>query len=352
MTAVSKAWVTLTDAATDVDSPVDQALVQGLRDDTVHLREWLGASYTAGAAQDHNHDGVNSAIVEVGPNALRNGSFEQGLTSWTATAYAGGTAAPNAANMDGAACAAITSTVLANGGGELISSEYITCAEGRAYGLSALAKASVAGVSAQIDVYWYNAAKGLISTTSAYFSASVPLTATQVGAIVSAPTNARYMRVRLTGGIPNTGTAVGTVYFDGCVLGALAARHGAGTAYLYPAGAPTYMSAATGNVYVEFFNAKIIKSGTLRIAFDTTFIGGNPSHAARVYKNGVAYGPVHNFNNSAANSFADDLDFVAGDTVQVYANDLSSGALVGLGNFRIGTAVADLVAVNYSIGVR
>lgn len=63
MTAISKSWVTIADAAVDPDSPLDTTLMTGLRDDVVHLREWLGASYYAGAEQDHNHDGVNSKLV-------------------------------------------------------------------------------------------------------------------------------------------------------------------------------------------------------------------------------------------------------------------------------------------------
>jgi microcystin-dependent protein len=35
----------------------------GLRDDVVHLREWIGAGFTAGAEQNHDHNGVNSAAV-------------------------------------------------------------------------------------------------------------------------------------------------------------------------------------------------------------------------------------------------------------------------------------------------
>lgn len=68
MPAISKAWVTINDGAVDPDSPVDQALMEGMRDDLVHLREWLGASYFAGAVQDHDHDGSNSKPIagEVG----------------------------------------------------------------------------------------------------------------------------------------------------------------------------------------------------------------------------------------------------------------------------------------------
>lgn len=64
MPAISKTWVIIADGAVDPDSPLDTALMTGLRDDLVHLREWLGAAYTAGATQNHTHDGVNSALVE------------------------------------------------------------------------------------------------------------------------------------------------------------------------------------------------------------------------------------------------------------------------------------------------
>lgn len=63
MTAISKAFVVIADSAVDPDSPIDAALMTGLRDNDVHLREWVGASYTGAAVQDHNHDGVNSAAI-------------------------------------------------------------------------------------------------------------------------------------------------------------------------------------------------------------------------------------------------------------------------------------------------
>lgn len=218
MTAISKAWVTLTDAATDADSPVDQALVQGIRDDTVHLREWLGASYTAGAVQDHNHDGVNSALVPVGPNALRNGSFESGTDGWTLTAYTGGTVAQNAADMDGNFSLGITSTVLANGGGTALSNEYVACSGGRALDVSGMLYASAAGVSARLEVVWYDAAKALISATNVYDIASAPVAAAVVRKVVDIPATARFYKIRCTGGVPATGTSVGTVYFDGILV--------------------------------------------------------------------------------------------------------------------------------------
>lgn len=61
MAAPSKAWVTQADSQIDADSPIDSVLMTGYRDDLVHLREWLGLGYTA--AQNHDHDGVNSKQV-------------------------------------------------------------------------------------------------------------------------------------------------------------------------------------------------------------------------------------------------------------------------------------------------
>lgn len=68
MPAISKAWVAVADGAVDPDSPLDATLLTGIRDNLVHLREWIGANYVAGAVQDHDHDGVNSKPIsgEVG----------------------------------------------------------------------------------------------------------------------------------------------------------------------------------------------------------------------------------------------------------------------------------------------
>jgi len=59
MTVPSKTWTAITDGTIDADSPLDETLMTALRDNLVHLEEWLGDGYTA--AKDHDHDGVNSA---------------------------------------------------------------------------------------------------------------------------------------------------------------------------------------------------------------------------------------------------------------------------------------------------
>ena len=61
MTAPTKSFTTFADSAVDPDSPLDTALMTGLRDNDIHLEEWLGMDYAA--AQNHDHDGANSKAV-------------------------------------------------------------------------------------------------------------------------------------------------------------------------------------------------------------------------------------------------------------------------------------------------
>lgn len=221
MPAPSKAWVTINDAAVDADSPIDQALMTAMRDDLVHLREWLGASYAANAAQDHNHDGVNSALVSgSGDSLLKNGGFEDGLTSWTTTAYTGGTVAINTANdLEGTQALGFTSASVANGGGDALSAE-VKVGGNMPYRCGALIKASVANVSARLEIVWYNKALSQISATTLFDSASVSTTAVLRSHIAVSPATARYARVRITGGVPGAGTSAGSIYFDNVRLGA------------------------------------------------------------------------------------------------------------------------------------
>lgn len=72
MPAPTYSWVTIPDSDVDPNSPWDDDVVTAMVHNMIHLREWLGASYTA--EQDHDHDGVNSAEIMAGvtPNFLVN----------------------------------------------------------------------------------------------------------------------------------------------------------------------------------------------------------------------------------------------------------------------------------------
>lgn len=315
MTAISVTFSPKVAVDWDPQKPLTTTKLNGLVDNTTHLREWMGASYYAGAIQDHNHDGSNSAAIPVGPNYLRNGSFESGLSGWTATPSASGTVALNATAayvFDGLQSLAITSTVLADGGGAAETNEYVPCSEGQGYGLIGDVLASVAGVSGKVEVEWYDITQALISASTAYTSNSIPTAFTKFGGFVTAPANARFMRILCTGGIPATGTAVGTVYFDGLVL-RVAQVAAAGTTKNNNISGTCSVSALT-----EFINFRINQSGYYR----TNFTIGTPSNPAavaggRIYRNGSAYGTLRSVSSSGTN-YSEDLYFDVGDTVQFF----------------------------------
>lgn len=88
MTVPSKNWTNIADTQVDADSPLDATLITAIRDDLVHIKEWLGYGFTA--AQAHNHDNVNSAsvvladaIVSVAKLKLTQGSWQGNVTAGT-----------------------------------------------------------------------------------------------------------------------------------------------------------------------------------------------------------------------------------------------------------------------------
>jgi hypothetical protein len=63
MAVPSKNFTIIADSAIDVDSPITEDLMEDFRDNDIYLKEWLGKDYTA--AQNHDHDGVNSKLVDI-----------------------------------------------------------------------------------------------------------------------------------------------------------------------------------------------------------------------------------------------------------------------------------------------
>jgi len=222
MTAISKAWVTIADGAVDAESPADQALMTGIRDDLIHLREWLGASFTTGAVQNHSHDGVDSVLIEIGSNYVRNGSFEVGaLTSWTVTQYTGGSIVitSTASNViDGSYATSITSSSTANGGGDILTSAFIPVADGRIFSASCYVKGSIANVSSKLEIVWYDSAQAQISVSTVYSLANTETVYTAKRGRVTAPSTSRFAKVKFTGGVPGVGTSAGTIFVDGILM--------------------------------------------------------------------------------------------------------------------------------------
>lgn len=87
MPAPSKNFTVVADSAIDADSPLTADLMEDLRDNDIHLEEWLGKDYTA--ATNHDHDGTNSATVRGNPGTHIDSAAEE-ATEFThaATSYA------------------------------------------------------------------------------------------------------------------------------------------------------------------------------------------------------------------------------------------------------------------------
>lgn len=80
MAAPTFSWNAISSAQTDADSPIDTTLMEGIRQNLVHLKEWMGESFTP--AVDHDHDGINSksvvladSVVSIAKLRLARGSF-------------------------------------------------------------------------------------------------------------------------------------------------------------------------------------------------------------------------------------------------------------------------------------
>lgn len=208
------AWTNKTGVNLGVGKPATTGLWNKTWDNLVYLYDLL---------LSHQHNGADgTALIEVGPNLLRNGSFESGTTSaWTPTTNTGGTVVVQTGNaMHGKYCLAITSTVLANGGGSALSDEYMPVAPGVAYTALMSVKGSVANISSKIEIVWYNSAQAQISASSVQDAATLT-TAHRSFVSAVAPANAAYARVRVYGGVPAVGSAVGTIYIDGCKFGGI-----------------------------------------------------------------------------------------------------------------------------------
>ena len=68
MAAPTYGWNTVNTTQTDADSPLDTTLMEAIRQNLVHLEEWLGDGYTA--AKDHDHDGVNSKTAVLADDSV------------------------------------------------------------------------------------------------------------------------------------------------------------------------------------------------------------------------------------------------------------------------------------------
>ena len=326
MPATTKAWVTIADSAIDPDSPLDTTLMTALRDDLIHLREWLGASYPAGAVQDHDHDGSNSKLIEIGPNYARNPSFETGTASWALTPFTGGSIAQTTtARGDGAGSLAVTSTVLANGGGEALQSGFTAVSGNEVYPFRVLAWGNAAGISAKAEVVWYDAAQSQISVDTIFTTTAVGTAILRRVGRFRAPSNARFCKIKLTGGMPGSGASTGTVYFDGVTMGVF------GLPLIEPGNFIQARSESevttSSTTYTKAKDIEVPADGRVTVTFSLNGSGGGSDAYGRVYVNDVAVGTERQI-NSGYTAYSEDVDVTAGDNVQVWFRHAGGTAYV------------------------
>ena len=68
--AFTYTWNAITAGQFDADSPWNTIVTTSVFQNLTNLREWIGKSYYAGAAEDHDHDGTNSAEPVIPTNAI------------------------------------------------------------------------------------------------------------------------------------------------------------------------------------------------------------------------------------------------------------------------------------------
>lgn len=355
MAALTKTWTVPVASRQDPAVPITTSWGNDVWDNLQVLLEWLGADYIANAVQNHNHDGVNSAKVDVLEGLMPNGSFEllsNGLPQgYNITEYTGGTVAISSTAIHGGNSLAITSTVLANGGGFATQQEYKPITQGKRYGFEIYRWASVAGVSCEAQVIWYNSVKTQISASVVFTDTSTALAANKYSGVVTAPATAKYARVLCVGGKPGVGTAVGTVYFDGgrlideltndIVDAAAIADNQVGGNHLVNAASGDYRlrSDFVGGVtsstsYVKVGEIKTNRAGTFKVWMHLVAFGNGAY--GRIYVNGVAVGTEQNTNSDVY--FSENIAVAAGDLIQIYAKHATGGSATSTASINLHAA--------------
>lgn len=72
-------WNVIEPEQTDADSPVNEILMEGIRQNLLTLMEWVGKDYTNGAMPNHDHDGSNSSLINDATLAAIIGDYENSL---------------------------------------------------------------------------------------------------------------------------------------------------------------------------------------------------------------------------------------------------------------------------------
>ncbi len=109
--------------------------------------------------------------------------------------------------------------MLANGGGNALSNEFIAIGGGEGLGWAGHVSASGANISSRLSVVWYDAAQSQISEVNLVDLTNTPTSRVEYSGAVTAPSTARFAKIRVTGGVPAAGSSTGSIFWDGLQLG-------------------------------------------------------------------------------------------------------------------------------------
>jgi len=169
-----------------------------------------------------NDEYLKSQVDTIKSDQVVNGSFEtpgSGTpTGWVFTAHGTGSGAidtSDANHGDQSFKFTHSGSASPNGGGYLESENYFEVSPNLIYGLSWEQKSSGSDVRNLVEIGWYTSALVSISTSTLYDSSAPPTSWTLQSAVVTPPSTARFAKIKITGGHPNT-TPPGsrTIHFD------------------------------------------------------------------------------------------------------------------------------------------
>ena len=163
-------------------------------------------------------------------DTIPNGSFEVDATGdnlpdeWVIAPFPGGGGGVLEATdvAHGAKSLKFTHPGGATGGGTAETTKYFECAEQTPVVLRWLHKCSAAALLDKVELVFFDKAKAALSTVAIYSSSSNPTSWALQSGGTAPPANARFFKVRITGGDPSAATA-GTSHWDGVEFLAIAA---------------------------------------------------------------------------------------------------------------------------------
>jgi len=163
------------------------------------------------------------SAAESGPfNLLANGSFETDTDGnsvpdgWTLTGYSGGTNEMDSSDKSHASYS-MSFTSIGNGGGFIVSDEFMPCSPERPVNVSFHLK-STADVRNLVEVIWYTAGGTEISDTDIYDNSTTNPTGWEIRSkTVTPPATAYQMKIRIYGCHSSDATA-GTARFDNVIV--------------------------------------------------------------------------------------------------------------------------------------